>query len=321
MDPRSEHPISVHRRRELIDDRVNDGRLRSAIASGAYTRVVAGSYARARDWSAMSAMNQHYLRVLEVVDRARGPIVVTHSSAAAVHMIDRIGAWPTRVDVRISRSTGGRTSGAVRRHALGFEGVELREWRGHLITSPAQTALDIAAESRFGAGVIALDQVLWARRDGGALASIDHVRDLMDLTWRRGYGRVPAVIDFSTHLSDSVRESEARMLIDRLGFPVPVLQREFRLPNGRTAKPDFYFEDFDHAAEFDGTGKYFDPEILRGRTPREALLEEKDRADALRRLVTALSRWRTPAHRNPVELYDILVGDGLPSRLPRPRRR
>lgn len=321
MTPRTEHPIAVHRRREQFDTRVNDRKLHAAIASGAYTRIVAGSYARSEEWKTLSPMNRHLLRVLEVADRARGPIVITHSSAAAVHEMDRIGAWPERVDVRIAKATGGRSSGAVRRHALGYDDVELIEWRGHLLTSPAQTALDLASASSFTAGVVAVDQALWGRRTGGPLATAEELRVLMEATWRRGFGRVPDVLAFGADLSDSVRESEARVLIERLGFPKPVLQREFVLPNGRTARPDFYFEEYDHAAEFDGTGKYFDPAILDGRTPEQALLEEKDRADALRRIVSRVSRWRTPAHRNPAELYDILTADGLPSRLPRPRRR
>lgn len=321
MTLRTEHPISVHRRREQFDTRVNDRKLHAAIVSGSFTRIVAGSYASTREWAMLSPMNQHLLRVLEVADRARGPIVVTHSSAAAIHAMDRIGSWPALVDIRIPKASGGRSSGSVKRRALGFEDVELLEWRGHLVTSPAQTALDLAAESSFTDGVIAVDQALWRRRGGGPLAVIDHLRELMTHNWRRGFGRVPAAVDFGTELSDSVRESEARVLIDRLGFPAPVLQREFALPNGRKARPDFYFEDHDHAAEFDGTGKYFDPDLLDGRTPEQAMLEEKDRADALRRMVSALSRWRTPAHKNPAELYDILTGDGLPSRLPRPRRR
>lgn len=128
-------------------------------------------------------------------------------------------------------------------------------------------------------------------------------------------------MSFSTSLSDSVRESEARVLLDRLGFPAPVLQQEFQLPHGRVARSDFYFPEQDHVGEFDGTGKYFDPDLLRGRSPEQTLLEEKDRADALRRQVSGLSRWRTPDHRDPARLYSILTADGLPSRFPPPRRR
>lgn len=321
MTLRTEHPIIVHRRRDLDAERIDDRRLSVQVRSGHYTRVVAGSYVETGHWKALQPMDRHFVRVLEVADRARGPLVFTHSAAAAIHGIDRIGAWPATVDVRIGRTTGGRSSGAVRRRALGFDGVDLVEWRGHLVTSPSQTVIDLAAQSTFLDGVIAADQALWARRDGGALTDAGRLSEAFRQNRRRGLGRVPRVLRFASHLSDSVRESEGRVLIDRLGFPAPVLQREFVLPDGRRVRSDYYFEKFDHVAEFDGTGKYFDPQILRGRTPQQALLEEKDRADALRRQVSAMSRWRTPDHQDPRRLYDILTADGLPSRFPRPRAR
>lgn len=321
MSMQTAHPIIVHRRRERDGVPLNDRLLKRAVRSGVYRRVVAGSYVLADEWKRLTPMQRHLVRVLEVADRARGPIVLTHSAAAAVHGIDRIGEWPRLVDVRIAQSSGGRSSGAVRRRALGFEGVDLVEWRGHLVTSPAQTAVDLASEATFTAGVIAVDQALWQRRPGGALAEHDELVRALDTNRRRGLARVPAVIDFGTGLADSVRESEARVLLDRLGFPKPVLQKEFVLQGAKIARSDFYFPEHDHVGEFDGVGKYFDPDILDGRTPEQALIEEKDRADALRRQVSALSRWRTPDHRDPARLYRILVADGLPSRFPPPRKR
>lgn len=319
MQPQMEHPIPVHRRRERRAEPVNDRHLQRSVRSGRFRRVAAGSYVESSDWKRLTPIQRHLVRVLEITDRARGSVVLTHSAAAAIWDIDRIGAWPALVDVRIARSTGGRSSGGIRRRALGFEGVELVEWRGHLVTSPAQTAVDLASEGSFTAGVVAADQALWARRNGGALTAAEHLRMVFEGQSRRGLAKVPCMLDFATELSDSVRESEARVLIDRLGFPAPVLQREFLVPGGRRVRSDFYFEPFDHVGEFDGTGKYFDPELLAGRTPEQALLEEKDRADALRRQVSALSRWRTPAHRDPSLLYDILTADGLRARRPRPR--
>lgn len=321
MSLRIEHPITVHRRRDHDGTPVNDRQLSKSVRNGKFRRVVAGSYVSEVEWKKLTPMQRHVVRVLEVADRARGPVVFTHSAAAAIESIDRIGQWPELVDVRIARSGGGRSSGAVRRRALGFEGVDLIEWRGHLLTSPAQTAIDLASECTFTAGVVAMDQALWQRRPGGALATLPEVRALLEVNQRRGLARVPAAIEFASPLADSVRESEGRVLLDRLGFPTPVLQREFILPGKRLVRSDFYFPEFDHVGEFDGVGKYFDPEILAGRTPEQVLLEEKDRADALRRQVSGLSRWRTPDHRDPARLYSILVADGLPSRLPPPQRR
>lgn len=264
-------------------------------------------------------MDRHYVRVIEVMDRARCPRLVSHFAAASAWGIDLIGPWPKAVDILVPRTSGGRSSGEFRRRTTSYANIATVDWRGHAITSPAQTALDLARIGTFTAGVIALDQTRWLRRPGGALATLADLESIADADPRqRGRARVRAALGYSTGSSDSVRETEGRVLIDRLGFPAPVLQRRFHLPSGRIADTDYYFEDFDHAAEFDGVGKYLDPALLNGRTPEEALIAEKDRGDELQRAVRAFSRWRTPAHRDPRLLYDILTGAGLPSRFARP---
>jgi len=136
----------------------------------------------------------------------------------------------------------------------------------------------------------------------------------------RGCARAARAAGFATSLADSVRESQSRVLIGMLGFPAPELQARFVLSNGRDAFTDFFWRDHRHIGEFDGAGKYRDPQLLRGRTPEEVLLAEKDREDDLRRQVRAFSRWRLPALRSPRALYDILHGAGLPTTRPRPGR-
>ncbi len=54
---------------------------------------------------------------------------------------------------------------------------------------------------------------------------------------------------------------------------------------------DLEWPDLKKIAEFDGAGKYLKPEYLKGRTPGEAVVEEKLREDALRREGNDVSRW------------------------------
>ncbi|WP_194409052.1 hypothetical protein [Microbacterium cremeum] len=317
MQPRTEPTITLHRRRDRDGRPTNDRRLARELAEGRYVRIAPGSYVPGEAWRALKPIDRHYVRVVEVVDRAQSPVVASHFAAAAVWGIDLIGAWPAMVDVLVPRTGGGRSSGAFRRRTTTYADAATVEWRGHAITTPAQTALDLARIGTFTAGVIALDQVRWARRKEGPLATLAEIEDALSSDPRRS-ARVRAALEFSTDLSDSVRESEGRVLIDRLGFPAPVLQKRFELPSGRLADVDYYFEEFDHAAEFDGVGKYLDSALRNGRTAEEVLVAEKDRGDELQRAVRAFSRWRTPAHKDPRLLYDILSGAGLPSRLARP---
>ena len=319
MQPLPPPDIVVHRRRDRDGLPVNDRRLRAYVEAGQLHRVYPGSFVSAAAWNELSPRERHHLLVAEALQQVRGQVILTHDSAAAVWGLERLGGWPERVDTRIDRRSGGRSTGLIRRRAVGIDEVAIVRWGEHWITSPAQTALDLAAVSSFTSGVVALDQVLWGRRVGGALAGMPEVVALADRAdVGRGVGRMWSAVAFASPLSDSVRETQSRVAIHRLGFPRPALQQRFELAGGRVAYTDFFFEDQSHVGEFDGVGKYMDPVFLRGRTPEQAVLAEKDREDALRRRIRGLSRWRTPELRDVRLLYDILSAAGLPTSSPRP---
>lgn len=311
---------TVFRRRENDGEPVNDRRLRARLAGGEIVRIARGVYVERAEWDRLTPMARHAQRVWEAGARAASPFVVSHWGAAALHGIDLLGRWPVTIDVSIDTASGGRSSGTFRRHARPLSEIETNAWERHCVTTPLQTAVDILASSRFLEGVVAADQALWNRRPGGALVECDVLRDRAHSVTGRGSARAPRAADFATSLADSVRESQSRVLIALLGFPEPQLQARFTLADGREAFTDFFWPDHRHIGEFDGAGKYRDPGLLKGRTPEEVLLAEKDREDELRRQVTAFSRWRLPALRSPRMLYDILQGAGLPTSRPRPGR-
>ncbi|GAB3631194.1 hypothetical protein GCM10027421_05470 [Microbacterium shaanxiense] len=295
--------------------------VRRALASETATRIAPGTYAPTKHWQRLKPIEQHLLRVREALARSHTSLVLSHLAAAARWDIDILGSWPKRVDTRVERASGGRASGLLRRHAWGVHGVDVAEWEGHHVTSPAQTAVDLASVLSYTSAVVVMDQVLWTRREGGALATAEAIRRVIaESAPLRGIRKIERAFAFATSLSDSVRESQSRVVIHELGFPTPILQHPIKLLDGRWVYPDFYFGDFDHAAEFDGVGKYLDPGLLKGRTPGQALIAEKDRADGLARVVSKMSRWRTPALRDPRILYDILVAAGLPTRKQRPSK-
>ena len=319
MEPLSLAPIPVFRRREYDGAALDERKLKRGLESGDTIRVASGSFVARDAWTALTPLQQHAVRVIEAGERAHGTILVTHWAAAATWSIDHIGSWPTRVDVRVPQASGGRSSGTFRRRAIGVD-VPVVPWGRHFVTSPAQTVADLAAISSRTTSIILMDQARWARRPGGPLASVEEIACAIEgVRSGRARSRAYEALEASTDLSDSVRESQSRVLIIGLGFPKPELQRRFILPGGREAYPDFFWEQFNHAGEFDGIGKYFDSTFTRGRTPEEVLVAEKDRGDELRRLVGRLSRWRTPALKDPRILYDILSADGLISKYPRPR--
>lgn len=306
----------VVRRREA--DEAAARLLDRARRTGAATPIARGSYAASEDWATLSPRDVHAQRAWEAAARLRPGTVFSHHAAAAVLGIDLIGSWPRTIDVTTATSAG--SSGVIRRHRRPLDADEAMPWGDHFLTTPARTAVDLASILPFIGGVVAADQALWQRRPSGALCTRHELVAAASRYGGRAHARVAAVSGFATGLSDSVRESESRVLIHRLGFPAPTLQQRFILPDGRDAFADFWWPDHEHIGEFDGTGKYLDPAMRRGRTPEQVLIAEKDRGDALRRQVRALSRWRTPHLRSPRLLYDILRADGLPSASPRPGR-
>ncbi|WP_243224906.1 hypothetical protein [Microbacterium sp. CIAB417] len=311
--------VVVTRTGERRSDPIDYRHVRRAMDSGRVVRIARGSYALTEPWGALRPIERHRQRVHEAMSRLQGQVVFSHFAAAAIHDIDVLGQWPQSVDVRVARANGGRSTGLIRRRSMGTDEAETEQWNEHFVTSAAQTAMDLAAVLPFTLGVVVIDQVLWWRREGGALATKDELHAILENgSIRRGLVKAQRTLEFGTHLSDSVRESHSRVLIHRLGFPPPLLQHPIRLLDGTLVHPDFYWEHEDHAGEFDGVGKYLDPALLAGRNAEQALIAEKDRADALRRVVSGASRWRTPALRRPRELYDILTADGMRSARPRP---
>ncbi|MDN3494993.1 hypothetical protein QL996_03555 [Planococcus sp. APC 4015] len=311
---------SVFRRRENDGEPVNDRRLAAQIAAGAIVRIAPGAFADRSAWNALRPIDQHAQRVWEASVRIGPGRVISHFSAAALHGIDILGAWPDRLDISADAGRGGRSSGLITRHAADLSSIETIPWGLHHVTTPLRTAVDLIASVRFVEGVSIADQVLWSRRDGGPLVVANELRACADLRVGRGSARARAAAAFSTDLADSVRESQSRVLIFVMGFPPPELQARFILSDGSAAYTDFFWREYRHIGEYDGVGKYRDPGLLRGRSGHEALIAEKDREDDLRRQVDAFSRWRTPALTSPRLLYNILAAAGLPTDLSRPGR-
>lgn len=75
------------------------------------------------------------------------------------------------------------------------------------------------------------------------------------------------------------------------GFPLPEQQKHFIGLAGQHYDVDFYWKEIDSIGESDGRIKYEDPRYLRGRTPEQALWDEKQREDELRAQVSGFIRW------------------------------
>lgn len=306
---RADHPL------ELIDDR----RLRRLIDAGQWVRVGPGAFAPASEWRALKPIEKHRIHVRETARRMRKPAVLSHRAAASEYDIDILGPWPRYVDVTTERANGGRSGGSIKRHATGLDDVQRVQWGEHEITTPAQTALDLARTLPFVKAVSAVDQAIWTARPGCALTTINEIRArLNESAPRRGDARAGRVLAFADPRAANVRESQSRVVVVQLGFPVPLVQFERVLRSGRLAIADLFFEREEHWCEIDGRGKYLSPNFGAERSSDQIVIDEKNRENEIRREVRGFSRWEATEADNPRRIWDILTNDGMPCSRPRP---
>lgn len=251
---------------------------RAAIAHG-LVRVRRGAYADPDAWSTALPKARHLTAVLASERAARGTLLLSHESAATIWGMPIIGPWPARVQTTVASPT--RTTGPVQRHSARLESRDIQRHESHLVTSPSRTAIDLAASRNFFSGVAAFDFV---RRFLGV--SVDTLTEEIDRRAPfRGIRPARRALSASTGLCDSALESAFIGWLAELEAPLPEQQWQFtdshgvrrsgdarwRLANGLVA-----------AAETDGREKYRNPVMLSGRTPDQALWEEKRREDDLR---------------------------------------
>lgn len=254
--------------------------LQRSARRGTLERIRRGAYVDAESWGPLPQEARHRLQI-EAADAAavRRP-VFSHESAAVMWGIPIVGVWPTRPQTIVQLGSGLRSNRAIVRREAVVDPQEVIEREGFRVTDLIRTSIDIAASRSFLSGVCAIEHVLFEGRhgiDADAIAEVIARRRPF-----RGVRRVDAVLDFAGTGSASPSESLCRVRFDEAGFSQPIQQKQFRGLDGRLYPVDFYWEEVDVIGETDGRVKYEDPRFLNGRTPQQALWDEKLREDELR---------------------------------------
>jgi hypothetical protein len=301
--------IFASRTRELGGD---SRALRRDADAGRLHRITRGVFLAAAAWSELTAAQRHRLQVIAIAAELDCSETISHRSAAALWGIPILGVFPSGLEVTTERRRGGRSEGRIRRRCLGLDGVATTSYLGLTVTTPAQTAVDLARGPSFAASVVSLDAVL-NRRGGGPLATAEELGAALLATGeRRGGRRAQYAVSFATDLSESVGESRSRVAIHQAGFPRPELQVEFRDAVGSVGRVDFWWPEFNLVGEFDGLVKYRDERLRNGRSAEQVVIDEKLREDRLRRLGPRVVRWVNGDVDDPRRLYRILIEAGLP---------
>lgn len=303
------------------------GRLHATIAAGELEQVRRGVYRlpHATHLSERELAARRYRDRVLALERVRPGVTFTGYSAAALLGLPIVGDWPSQVHVMSRDRHGNRRGGVVA--TADTKGFETSMAAGCLVTSIEFTLIQLCRRAPLVDALAAMDAALHVPNFGKLqpLTTVEQVRAEHErLLPYPGSAKAQAVLARVTTGSSSPLETGSRLVIEEFGFPEPELQHEFWLPELSTrAFTDFYWPDYNIAAEADGRGKYRGGASLSAATPaelarlaaqlEEAHLREKRRAEALRRQLDGLDRWgwAEMLHKEPVR--ERLSALGLPS--------
>lgn len=279
---------------------VPPSRVRRMVAAGELVVVHRGRYVRRGDWDAAYPEFRHMLAIVAADSfRKSDDVVYAFASAAVLHGLPLFRHRAGAPHVCTRRADGIVTSSrTLRRHDIDVPDADRVMIGGIPVTSFERTVYDMIRTTRRETAVACADAALrsiaWHEvpRRYDEMAAKAWRADLRERIARssgaRGIRQARWVTEFADGRAQLPGESTSRLYLADLGFAPPRLQVPFEGPAGATYWIDFALEDVQAWGEFDGLGKYFDPQMLRGATTREALRDEKDREDWIR----GRSQWR-----------------------------
>ncbi|WP_240658544.1 hypothetical protein [Microbacterium sp. CPCC 204701] len=266
-------------------------------------KVRHGVYASTRLWKALTPWDRYLARVHAVALVLPGAVFCCESAAALLGM--PIFGDPVVVHVLVETSGTARLDAGVRSHRAGHDRTII-ESSGIALTSPADTAIDLARHRHPAIGRSAADAALridpLLTRD--VLAAGNEAR-----TSSRGRNIARWALTRSTARAETALESVGLCVIEWLGFPAPELQVVFRSESGTEDRGDALWRSLGIVGEADGDLKYDGrfgdaASVLRRQHLRDRRLRR--RAD-----VTAVVHWGWDDATSVTPLQHILLGAGL----------
>lgn len=291
----------------LERDGISASRVRAMVTDRELVVVHRGRYVTRAVWDAAFPESRHLFAVVAADSfRRSAEAVFAFASAAVAHGLPLFRHRASAPHICTPHADGVVSAErALRRHEIEIAGADRVIIDGIPVTSLERTVYDLirttSRETAVACADAALRMVAWnpARRRYDQEAAESWRAALKDRIARgsraRGIRQARWVADFMDGRAHLPGESTSRLYLADLGFAPPRLQVPFPAPHGATYWIDFGLDDVKAWGEFDGTGKYFDPEMLKGDSSREALRKEKDREDWIRgRSQWRFARWGSP---------------------------
>lgn len=286
---------------------VTKHQLATAVAHGHLTRSRWGQYLVRSDFENLADARDRHLVLCHAAVQVAGDAVISHESAAVLHRLaagrGRAGVPPGE-QILLTISGAHRSSGSnysvcgsqlLPRDIVFVEGVP--------VTSVARTAVDLARKHRLPDALIVMDAA--ARRlisdsvsseaDGIDLRGAVHDEQLaqaavaqlhksvLQMRGWKGVGYARAAIELANPAAESPLESLSRFNAYQYGIPAALIGWPVFGESGRRYWADFLWKDQLVIGEADGKSKYG--------LNADALFNEKEREDDLRRAGFAVVRW------------------------------
>ena len=255
-------------------------RLSMDAKAGKLVRIRHGVYVDAPQWQKLESWERYALNIEAAAECLAAPTIFSHHSAASIHGIPTI-LRNQPVHALTTYAGGGRSRAGVKRHFVIKGSERAQEVKGFLVTDRTRTVLDIAASVPFAEAIGPIDFLLNKKRNSQPVTKDQLLDGTRGIYSKAADRRITAAINFGAGNSGSPGESYARALMHVVGFGMPQLQYAVNTTKG-TVYTDYYWEEVGLVGEFDGREKYMKPEYLKGRTPSQVVIEEKDREDAIR---------------------------------------
>jgi hypothetical protein len=309
----------VRSRAQLLDSGITERELRRAVAARELIRVHRGAYVSAKLWDGLWWEGQHLVKVVAVraASPGAGPVYTHHSAAVLWEMpLYRMGKKP--VQVRLDGERHSRVEAGVVRRDIRIADEDIVERHGFRVTSLQRTVFDVARTASLETAVGCADAAL--RRvsvrghafdeDAAAEWRADGMR--LGAPGLRGVRQARDVIGFADGRAQLPGESVTRVQLRRLGFTRYDLQTHVVGAEGDDYWLDFAFPGARRFGEFDGEGKYVDPELRSTSDAEQAVLAEKRREDDIRGVTGwGFARWSYGDIRTPDALGRRLAAFGI----------
>lgn len=250
--------------------------LQSAESGDVLDRVCRGGYVDAEAVAEADPEGRHRLRLTAVVRTRPKELIATHTSAALV--------WGLPVSyqhldrVHVARRAARGTTRKYEHHTLheGYPAEAASRADGAPVVIAALAVLGTAFLCGVTAGVMVADAAL--RLQVTTMNELD--RWMHELEHTPGMMSARRAVEQASPTAESPGESRCRLILVRLGFSV-VPQFTIRDQHGRfVGRVDFFLPELGVVVEFDGASKY----AVAAGGGQQALVAEKDRENAIRRL-------------------------------------